>query len=84
MDLKVPDVFNPKAATEEQILARVLHRDGLMLVIDKPAGISVHRGPKGGPSLEDWFDAQARLLDGLGVLKRAAVMGGSLCGLQAL
>ena len=28
-----------------------------MLVIDKPAGLSVHRGPKGGPSLEDWFDA---------------------------
>ena len=35
----------------------MLHRDGLMLVIDKPAGLSVHRGPKGGPSLEDWFDA---------------------------
>jgi tRNA pseudouridine32 synthase/23S rRNA pseudouridine746 synthase len=48
--------FNPKAATEEEILARVLYRDGLMLVIDKPAGLSVHRGPKGGPSLEDWFD----------------------------
>jgi tRNA pseudouridine32 synthase/23S rRNA pseudouridine746 synthase len=54
MDVKV---FNPRAATEEEILARVLHRDGLMLVIDKPAGLSVHRGPKGGPSLEDWFDA---------------------------
>src|SRR5947199_3604764 len=58
MDVKAPDkVFNPKAATEEEILARVLHRDGLMLVIDKPAGLSVHRGPKGGASLEDWFDA---------------------------
>ena len=57
MDVKAPEkVFNPKAATEEEILARVLHRDGLMLVIDKPAGLSVHRGPKGGPSLEDWFD----------------------------
>src|SRR5437764_4975379 len=57
MDVKAPDkVFNPKAATEEEILARVLYRDGLMLVIDKPAGLSVHRGPKGGPSLEDWFD----------------------------
>ena len=57
MDVKAPDkVFNPKAATEAEILARVLHRDGLMLVIDKPAGLSVHRGPKGGPSLEDWFD----------------------------
>ena len=49
--------FDPKNASEEEILARVLHRDGLMLVIDKPAGLSVHRGPKGGPSLEDWFDA---------------------------
>jgi tRNA pseudouridine32 synthase/23S rRNA pseudouridine746 synthase len=39
------------------MLARVLHRDGLMLIIDKPPGLSVHRGPKGGPSLEDYFDA---------------------------
>ncbi len=38
-------------------MARVLHRDGLMLVIDKPAGLPVHRGPKGGESLEDHFDA---------------------------
>jgi tRNA pseudouridine32 synthase / 23S rRNA pseudouridine746 synthase len=34
----------------------VLYRDGLMLVIDKPAGAPVHRGPKGGTSLEDEFD----------------------------
>jgi tRNA pseudouridine32 synthase/23S rRNA pseudouridine746 synthase len=51
-----PKLFDPKNATEAEILARVLYRDGLMLVIDKPAGLSVHRGPKGGPSLEDWFD----------------------------
>jgi tRNA pseudouridine32 synthase/23S rRNA pseudouridine746 synthase len=25
-------------------------------VLDKPAGLPVHRGPKGGTSLEDWFD----------------------------
>ena len=37
--------------TAEEILARVLHRDGLMLVIDKPAGLPVHRGPKGGANL---------------------------------
>ena len=37
--------------------ARILYRDGLMLVIDKPAGLPVHRGPKGGASLEDFFDA---------------------------
>jgi tRNA pseudouridine32 synthase/23S rRNA pseudouridine746 synthase len=36
---------------------RVLYRDGLMLVIDKPPGIAVHPGPGGGPSLEDGFDA---------------------------
>ena len=38
------------------MLARLLYRDGLMLVIDKPAGFAVHRGPKGGESLEDHFD----------------------------
>jgi tRNA pseudouridine32 synthase/23S rRNA pseudouridine746 synthase len=41
----------------EAMQARVLYRDGLMLVIDKPAGFAVHRGPKGGASLEDYFDA---------------------------
>ncbi|MEN9709073.1 MAG: hypothetical protein RIQ68_1481 [Pseudomonadota bacterium] len=42
--------------TPDEILARLIYRDGLILIIDKPAGIAVHRGPKGGPSLEDWFD----------------------------
>src|SRR6266540_7411480 len=46
-----------KGLTADEMLARVLHRDGLMLVVDKPAGLSVHRGPKGGASLEDWFDS---------------------------
>ena len=36
---------------------RVLYRDGLILVIDKPAGIAVHAGPGGGPDLESGFDA---------------------------
>ncbi len=31
-----------QALSEAEILARVLHRDALMLVIDKPAGIAVH------------------------------------------
>src|SRR5262245_62232256 len=39
------------------MLSRVLYRDGLMLDIDKPAGLAVHKGPKGGPSLEDHFPA---------------------------
>jgi tRNA pseudouridine32 synthase/23S rRNA pseudouridine746 synthase len=46
-----------RALTDDDILARVLHRDGLMLVIDKPAGLPVHRGPKGGANLEQSFDA---------------------------
>jgi tRNA pseudouridine32 synthase/23S rRNA pseudouridine746 synthase len=42
--------------TSEEMLSRLLYRDGLMLVIDKPAGIAVHRGPKNGESLDDHFD----------------------------
>ena len=43
--------------TPDEMLARLLYRDGMMLVVDKPAGLSVHRGPKGGHSLEDYFGA---------------------------
>jgi tRNA pseudouridine32 synthase/23S rRNA pseudouridine746 synthase len=46
-----------RGISPDEMLARVLHRDGLMLIVDKPPGLSVHRGPKGGPSLEDYFDA---------------------------
>jgi tRNA pseudouridine32 synthase/23S rRNA pseudouridine746 synthase len=49
-------LMNAKLNPEEMV-ARLLYRDGLMLVIDKPAGIAVHRGPKGGESLEDHFGA---------------------------
>jgi tRNA pseudouridine32 synthase / 23S rRNA pseudouridine746 synthase len=38
--------------------ARLLYRDGLMLVLDKPAGIPVHKGPKaaaGEVNLEQFF-----------------------------
>jgi homoserine O-acetyltransferase len=35
-------------------------------------------------TVEDWVDAQARLLDALGIRQLAAVMGGSLGGMQAL
>jgi tRNA pseudouridine32 synthase/23S rRNA pseudouridine746 synthase len=47
----------PKEMTPEQMVSRLLYRDGLMLVIDKPAGFAVHRGPKGGESLQDHFGA---------------------------
>ena len=35
-------------------------------------------------TVQDWVNAQARLLDGLGIRTLAAVMGGSLGGMQAL
>jgi tRNA pseudouridine32 synthase/23S rRNA pseudouridine746 synthase len=43
--------------TPEDLNARLLYRDGLLLVINKPPGIPVHRGPKGGENLEQYFDA---------------------------
>ena len=42
--------------SETEIQARLLYRDGLILVIDKPAGLPVHAGPGGGPNLEQCFD----------------------------
>jgi RluA family pseudouridine synthase len=38
--------------TADDLLARLLYRDAFMLVIDKPAGLPVHAGPKGGDHLE--------------------------------
>ena len=35
-------------------------------------------------TVEDWVDAQARLLDAMGITQLAAVIGGSLGGMQAL
>lgn len=35
-------------------------------------------------TVEDWVDAQARLIDALGITQLAAVLGGSLGGMQAL
>jgi tRNA pseudouridine32 synthase/23S rRNA pseudouridine746 synthase len=50
---------NPERRDRSEIPAglpqRVLYRDGLVLVIDKPPGIPVHAGPGGGANLEHWF-----------------------------
>ncbi len=47
--------------TPEEMQSRLLYRDGLMLIVDKPAGIAVHKGPQNahgdGSSLEDYFGA---------------------------
>ena len=40
---------------EAAVAGRLLYRDGLMLVLNKPAGIAVHQGPKGGANLEALF-----------------------------
>ena len=40
----------------EEIVSRLLYRDALMLVIDKPAGLPVHPGPKGGETLFHHLD----------------------------
>jgi tRNA pseudouridine32 synthase/23S rRNA pseudouridine746 synthase len=41
---------------EAELLSRLLYRDALMLVIDKPAGIPVHKGSGGGENLEQYFE----------------------------
>ena len=42
----------------------VLYRDNRFVVLDKPAGLPVHPGPRGGASVEDWFPALSRRADG--------------------
>lgn len=37
--------------------ARILHQDQEVLILNKPSGIAVHPGPRGGPSLSDWLPA---------------------------
>ena len=42
----------------------ILFRDSRFVVFDKPAGLAVHPGPRGGPSVEDAFPALSRRRDG--------------------
>ncbi len=42
----------------------ILFRDSRFVVLDKPAGLAVHAGPAGGPSVEDGFAALSRRKDG--------------------
>ena len=41
-----------------------LFQDPRFVVLDKPAGLPVHAGPRGGPSIEDWFPQLSRRRDG--------------------
>jgi RluA family pseudouridine synthase len=42
----------------------ILFRDDRFVVLDKPAGLPVHPGPRGGPSVEDWFPALSQRRQG--------------------
>lgn len=42
----------------------ILFRDDRFVVLDKPAGLPVHPGPRGGPTVEDWFPLLSRRKDG--------------------
>ncbi len=42
----------------------ILFRDERFVVLDKPAGLPVHPGPRGGPSIEDWFPLLSRRKEG--------------------
>ncbi|MCZ8185021.1 MAG: RNA pseudouridine synthase [Beijerinckiaceae bacterium] len=41
--------------TSRDLLDRILYRDADCLVLDKPSGLAVHRGPKGGQTLDDFL-----------------------------
>jgi len=42
----------------------ILFQDARLVVLDKPAGLPVHPGPRGGPSIEDCFPQLSRRRDG--------------------
>jgi tRNA pseudouridine32 synthase / 23S rRNA pseudouridine746 synthase len=44
--------------------APILFRDSRFVVLNKPTGLPVHPGPRGGPSVEDWFAQLSRRADG--------------------
>jgi tRNA pseudouridine32 synthase / 23S rRNA pseudouridine746 synthase len=43
--------------TPEELTSRILYRDALMLVLNKPAGLPVHKGTGGGETLDQHFEA---------------------------
>ena len=45
-------------------LPPILYQDARFIVLDKPAGLPVHPGPRGGASVEDWFPQLSRRKDG--------------------
>ena len=58
---RIPSPRNPRQSVT---LPPILFRDERFVVLDKPAGLAVHPGPRGGPSVEDWFPLLSRRKDG--------------------
>lgn len=52
-----PDTLPAAELTAEALQARLLYRDAMMLIIDKPAGLAVHAGGKGDQHLMQFLDA---------------------------
>ena len=46
------------------VVPPVLFRSEGLVVLDKPAGLPVHAGPRGGASVEDWFPQLSRRRSG--------------------
>ena len=42
----------------------ILFRDARFVVLNKPPGLPVHPGPRGGPTVEDWFPLLSHRKDG--------------------
>jgi tRNA pseudouridine32 synthase/23S rRNA pseudouridine746 synthase len=42
----------------------ILFQDNRFVVLNKPVGLAVHPGPRGGSSVEDWFPLLSRRKDG--------------------
>jgi RluA family pseudouridine synthase len=57
MSSPIPIAHPPQKQPADFLAHRVLFRDAMMVVIDKPAGMPVHAGSGGGPNLEQYFDA---------------------------
>ena len=49
------DATGDVVVTPDEARRRVLYKDRLVLVFDKPAGMPVHAGPGGGDTVEDYF-----------------------------
>jgi homoserine O-acetyltransferase len=78
-----------QAAGHRPLLRHRRQQPGLVLRLHRAdARQPGHRPPWGADfpvvTVEDWVDAQARLVQGLGIERLAAVLGGSLGGMQAL